>query len=81
MCSGVPDLCFQYFSAAHFLIQVLYTFGILCAVMGGITLLAPLREPVTLPEREDMRTSTSPVTVALGALVILGVIAFTAVFW
>jgi len=72
---------FQYFSAAHFLVQVLYTFVILCAVMTAITLLAPLREPVTLPEREDMKASTSPSTIALGALVIFGVIAFTVVFW
>ncbi|OHB69869.1 MAG: hypothetical protein A2V70_02260, partial [Planctomycetes bacterium RBG_13_63_9] len=63
---------FQYLMPQiHFLIQVLLTFLIVCSIMIGITLVAPLREPRRLPVREDVETHNSGLAMVLGAGVIV----------
>jgi SSS family solute:Na+ symporter len=69
---GVPQF--------HFLLQVLFTFLLVCAIMIGITLVAPLHEPRTLPERADMHAPNSRLAMALGAAVILGVFTIVVLF-
>ncbi len=64
----------------HFLLQVALTFGVICLVLGGMTLLRPLREPKKLPVREDVDVRTSPAVYWAGALVIAAVAVFYAVF-
>lgn len=73
---------FQLFTPEiHFLIQVAFSFLIILAVMAGITWLAPLDQPRTLPEREDMNMPNSRLAMVTGGLVICGVVAFFLVFW
>ena len=73
---------FQYLATdIHFLIQVLLTFIIVCAMMIAITLIAPLKEPKRLPVREEMQVHSSPLAMAMGAAVVVAVIGFFIIFW
>ena len=65
----------------HFLLQVLITFVLVCALMGAITAAAPMKEPKTLPVREDLDLQTDPKVKALGAIIIAAVVGFVIVFW
>ena len=65
----------------HFLLQVLFSFLIVAAVMTAITLVSPLAKAKELPVREEISLHTEPVVKIAGALVILGVIAFFIAFW
>ncbi len=71
---------FQYFSDVHFLIQVLLTFVIVCAIMMVITWARPLKEPKQLPVRSDMQVENSRLAMALGAAAIVAVVAFCCAF-
>ena len=64
----------------HYLIQVLMVFVILMLAMAVITVMAPLRHPVVLPEREEMNVRTQPIVYVTGSLVIGAVVIFTIVF-
>jgi SSS family solute:Na+ symporter len=64
----------------HFLIQVLLTFVILMVAMAIITAVAPLREPVRLPERAEMNVRTEPVVYVGGGVVIAAVALFVVIF-
>ena len=65
----------------HFLIQVLLAFAVVATVMVAWTVLAPRSHPKSLPVREEISLDTEPVVYITGALVILAVLAFFAVFW
>jgi SSS family solute:Na+ symporter len=65
----------------NFLLQVLLSFVVVCLIMGTITIVAPLKEPRTLPLREDMDIKTEPIVKIIGALVIVAVIVFYIIFW
>jgi SSS family solute:Na+ symporter len=65
----------------HYLLQVLLSFGIVAAIMTILTLIKPLPEPKILPEKVEIPRKTEPVVYAAGALVILGVAVFFAIFW
>ncbi|MHC1764419.1 MAG: SLC5 family protein [Verrucomicrobiia bacterium] len=65
----------------HFLVQVALSFSLVLAIMGFITLLWPLRQPRTLPERAEMALETSPVVKLAGGAVIAGVALFFIAFW
>ncbi|HOD51345.1 MAG TPA: sodium/solute symporter [Candidatus Hydrogenedentes bacterium] len=64
-----------------YLNQMALTFGLVIAIMTGITLVAPLKEPKALPVRQEFDTRLSPVVLAAGIAVIAGVALFYAVFW
>ena len=51
------------------------------AVLAIMTLLRPLRVPVTLPVNESMDMRTDPRTMAFGGVVILLTLILYAVFW
>jgi SSS family solute:Na+ symporter len=63
----------------HFLVQVTLSFSLVLAVMGLITFLFP-GKPKPLPVREDISLHTDRGVKIAGALVILGVLIFFAVF-
>ena len=65
----------------HFLIQVGIAFVVLCVLMGIITVISPLKEPVVLPVRKDMDIKTAPEVKIAGGFVIAGVIAYFILFW
>jgi len=65
----------------HFLLQVLIAFVAVCALMGLVTLIAPMREAKVLPERKDLNLDSDPKVKVLGGAVILGVVLFVIVFW
>jgi len=81
----VGPLCYGLLQAfatdTHFLIQVLIAFVAVCALMGLITVMAPMKEPNVLPVREDLDLTTDPKVRLLGAAVILGVVVFVTIFW
>lgn len=64
-----------------FLNRMAITFGALIALMAVITILRPLRQPRTMPVREDIDMTPSPSVLWLGGLVIAGVIGFYIIFW
>jgi len=74
---------FQTFSPPgfHFLLQVAATFVFVVAIMGVMTILNPLPEPRTLPERADLDVRSSPVVRVAGAAVIAATLLFVVVFW
>jgi SSS family solute:Na+ symporter len=69
------------FPKVAFLNRMAVTFVVILAVLTIMTLLKPLREPVTLPVREgfDMRPSRS--VVILGIVVVLATLTLYAIFW
>jgi len=69
------------FPSVAFLNRMAVTFVLILAVLTVMTLLKPLREPVTLPVREgfDMRPSRS--VVFLGIFVVLATLTLYAIFW
>ncbi len=64
-----------------YLHRMLATFGILIAVMAGITWWRPLAEPKQLPDRTDLDTRSSPVVIVAGVAVVLAVAGFFVAFW
>lgn len=72
---------FQVYSDLHFLIQVAISFVIVCGLMVGIRLVAPMTEPKILPQREGLELHTEKRVYVMGGLVILGVLLFVTVFW
>ena len=64
----------------HFLIRMTITFSAVVALMLLVTSIAPLAEPKTIPAREDLDTTPSPLAMGLGAVVIAAVVAFFIVF-
>jgi SSS family solute:Na+ symporter len=48
--------------------------------MAAVTGLKPLREPKTLPVRQDVDMSTSPAVMVCGLFVIAAVLAFFVIF-
>lgn len=64
-----------------FLNRMMISFIIIIAAMGLITLVKPLKQPVTMPVRDDIDMTIAPIVKIIGGLVILGVIAFYIVFW
>ena len=65
----------------HYLLQVLYAFGIVAGMMVVLTLLMPRREPSVLPVRDGLKMETEPVVKIAGAAVIFGVVLFFIFFW
>jgi uncharacterized sodium:solute symporter family permease YidK len=65
----------------HYLLQVLYSFGVVAAVMAILTWLMPRKEASVLPVREELELRTEPVVKMAGAAVILGVVLFFIFFW
>jgi SSS family solute:Na+ symporter len=63
-----------------YLHRMLVTFVSLIALMGLITTLAPLKEPRTLPVREELKMDRSPVVFVWGALLICAVAAYYVAF-
>jgi len=57
------------------------TFIIIIIAMGIMTIINPLDKPVTLPERKDFDSSTSPIVKRLGILVIAIVVVLYIIFW
>jgi solute:Na+ symporter, SSS family len=63
-----------YFGAADniaFLNRMLITFGVIIAVMAVLTIARPLKEPVVLPVKADVATTTDPSIVWMGAAAIV----------
>jgi len=65
----------------HFLIQVLFSFLILCLIMGLITLVRPLDAPRKLPVRTDLEADTGIAVKISGSVVLALIIVFYVVFW
>lgn len=64
----------------HYLTQVLAAFAVVFATMCVITLVAPLKQPKTLPVREDIALQTDPVVKWAAFAVIAGVAALFIIF-
>jgi SSS family solute:Na+ symporter len=68
-------------SDVHFLLRMAITFVVVVALMLVITAVRPLAQPRTMPVREDIDMSTSPLVVVCGVIVMLAVVAFFVLFW
>ena len=64
-----------------YLNRMALTFLLLIAIMGVITLVAPLRQPKKLPVSRELGPTFTIGSVIPGALVIAAVVAFYIVFW
>jgi len=67
-------------ASVPYLHRMLITLGVLVVIMAVITVIAPLKEPRTLPVRQDMDMTSSPMAKVLGGAVILAVLAFFYIF-
>jgi SSS family solute:Na+ symporter len=65
----------------HFLIQVALTFGLVLAIMGGITFFKPLDKPKVLPARAELEMKTALDVKLAGGLVLAAVAIFYLLFW
>ena len=65
----------------HFLLQVLVDFIVLAGILGILTPVKPLKEPVTMPVRHEIETKTSGGVYLAGGAVILAVAVFYVIFW
>jgi SSS family solute:Na+ symporter len=65
----------------HFLLQVLFAFLIVAAIMTVMTLVSPLAKAKELPVRDEISLETEPIVKIAGGLVILGVVLFFIIFW
>jgi SSS family solute:Na+ symporter len=70
-----------FFGEIAFLNRMAITFVAILIVMGLITYLKPLPEPVVLPKRDDFDMSPTPQAVWLGTAVIIITLAMYVVFW
>lgn len=64
-----------------FLDRMAISFGVLLGVMGLITALKPLPEPVTLPTKSDIDLRSTPLVKLAGAVVIILTLILYAYFW
>jgi SSS family solute:Na+ symporter len=64
-----------------FLNRMAITFGVEIVVLGALTLLSPLREPVTLPEQTKIALVSSPGAKIWGIVVVIATLALYWVFW
>jgi len=64
-----------------FLNRMAITVGALTVVMGAMTAIAPLREPVKLPEQSDFDMTSSGGAKVVGVVVVLATAALYVVFW
>ncbi len=64
-----------------FLNKMAITFGVIVAVMGTITIVRPLKQPVVLPVRADFNTKPAASVVWLGVLIIVVVVGLYIVLW
>ncbi len=69
------------FGEIAFLNKMAITFGVILAVMTIITLVKPLKEPVTMPVQKDFDMRPTPSVAWLGALVILFTVSLYIIFW
>ncbi len=64
-----------------FLNKMAITFGVLVAVMGAITILAPRKVPAVLPVRKDFNTKPAPSVIWGGVLIIATVVGLYIALW
>lgn len=70
-----------FFSDMAFLNRMAITVGSLAAVLAVVTILFPLKQPVTLPEQTKIELISSPLAKILSWVVIVATIALYIVFW
>ena len=73
-------VCWWQWGDVPYLHRMLVTFASLIVLMGLITLRAPLKVPRTLPVREELDMSSSPVVYVWGGLLVCAVAAYYLVF-
>jgi SSS family solute:Na+ symporter len=70
-----------FFGELAFLNRMAISFAVVILVMGVITIMHPLKIPVTMPVREKFDMSTTPSVVWLGIVVIAVTMALYVIFW
>ncbi len=70
---AVPNLAF--------LDRMAVTFFCVLTVMGIMTLVRPLSEPITLPTQNKIELESSPVAKIVGVLVVIATLVLYAIFW
>ena len=64
-----------------FLNRMAITVGALAAILAILTLLAPLKEPVKLPEQTKIEMKSSSVAKVFGVIVVIATVALYVIFW
>ena len=77
----VYGLMLWLFPDLPFLHSMGITFAVVMLVMIAITLIAPLKEPVVIPQNSDFEYKRSPVVVIWSILLILATIGLYIIFW
>jgi SSS family solute:Na+ symporter len=65
----------------HFLLQVLADVVVLSVIIAVLTVIKPMREPVEMPERNEIEKKTSGAVYLAGGAVLIGVVLFYVIFW
>ena len=64
-----------------FLNKMAITFGVIVAVMGAVTLISPLKQPIVLPIRQDFNMVPAPSVAWLGAVIVVVVAVLYVALW
>ena len=81
LCPIIYGALHWFWSDLAFLNRMAITVGALSAILGIITLLNPLPEPVKLPTQTKIPLESSSGAKVAGVLVILATVALYVVFW
>lgn len=73
-------LLWQYNSIA-FLNRMAISFGVVLAAMTLITIIWPLKQPVTMPVKEDFDMRPTPIVAWLGGIVVAVTLVLYGIFW
>ena len=64
-----------------FLNRMAISFAVVCAVLGLVTLIKPLKTPAVLPQNANLNMTSSRSVVWVGAIICVMTIALYAIFW
>ncbi|MFO7447988.1 MAG: solute:sodium symporter family transporter [Ignavibacteriaceae bacterium] len=81
VCVPVYGFLHLFFSEIAFLNRMAITFAVILVIMALITLIKPLKQPVTLPKREDIDMSPTPKAKFLGISVVVITLILYLIFW
>jgi len=81
LCPIVYGVLHLGWSHVAFLNRMAITVGVLALVLGLITVLRPLKEPVTLPEQQKFDMTSSSGAMVFGLIVVAATVALYVIFW
>ncbi len=74
-------LLMLFYSDMAFLDRMAIAVGALILVLGAVTVIAPLKEPISMPEQTKIEMKSSPVAKVVGVFIVVATVALYIYFW